>query len=511
MVAGVLILSLVLAQIWEVARRRTISNDPRVCTPVWKPYFVARLVRRAIRTLGFPASPTPTDTPQTPADTPQRPSLRLPQLTIGEVVSGLEFPTTLAFVNPDGFLVLEQRTGRVRYVQNGTIVGTALDLGVDWSGERGGLGILAHPRFRENGFIYIYWTARLVNRSALPGKDAEDAAQELDRINRVDRFVWNGTSLVFDRNILTLPSNATETYFKSRLTIHNGGVMLFGRDEKLLVVNGDQVLRGQLQNVFDGPSPTHKNLTGIILRLNGDGSIPSDNPFYKFGLDMGGEVGANLMRIFAYGIRNSFGMDLNPSNGELWITENGLKHFDEINRVPPGFNSGWVQIMGPDVCFDQYVALEKPLNAGYLGVNPAFRSDRLAHSAEEARKRLVRFPNSVYVEPVFSWKFVVSPTALHFVRSEKLSGLVGHGSVLVGDISGRIYRFVLDKDGKGFQFSDKRLSDRTADGSSARDDSELESLVIGTWFGLITDIETSPNGTLFVVSLSHGKIYEIRP
>jgi glucose/arabinose dehydrogenase len=112
---------------------------------------------------------------------------------------------------------------------------------------------------------------------------------------------------------------------------HNGGVIRFGDDAKLYVIIGDNGRRGQTQNLengpfgpgtpddqFGGPEPDDAHLTGVILRLNDDGTTPDDNPFYAAGAAMGGPVGANVQKIFAYGIRNSFGMDVDPVSGDLW-------------------------------------------------------------------------------------------------------------------------------------------------------------------------------------------------
>ena len=85
----------------------------------------------------------------------------------------------------------------------------------------------------------------------------------------------------------------------------------------------------------------------MILRLNPDGTAPRDNPFWKVGAERGGQVGANLKKIYAYGLRNGFGMAFDPFSGDLWEQENGDDSFSEINRVEAGFNSGWIQVMGP--------------------------------------------------------------------------------------------------------------------------------------------------------------------
>ena len=127
---------------------------------------------------------------------------------------------------------------------------------------------------------------------------------------------------------------------------------------------GDAGRRGQLQNLpsgptltglgptvpddqFGGPQPDNAHFTGVILRLNADGTTPTDNPFFALGASMNNEVGTNLQKVFAYGVRNSFGMAVDPLSGNLWDQENGEDAYDEINLIERGMNSGWIQIIGP--------------------------------------------------------------------------------------------------------------------------------------------------------------------
>jgi len=89
------------------------------------------------------------------------------------------------------------------------------------------------------------------------------------------------------------------------------------------------------------------HLTGSIFRLNEDGSAPVDNPFFAAGAALGGEVGANIQKVFSYGHRNGFGMAFDPVSGFLWDTENADDAYSELNRIIPGMNGGWVQFAGP--------------------------------------------------------------------------------------------------------------------------------------------------------------------
>ena len=113
------------------------------------------------------------------------------------------------------------------------------------------------------------------------------------------------------------------------------------------LANGPVRTRRSATTSSAGPSPTTRTSPASILRLDDDGAAPRDNPFWATGRAMGGEVGANLQRVFAYGIRNSFGLAFDPRSGDLWEQENGDDSFSELNRVERGMNSGWIQIMGP--------------------------------------------------------------------------------------------------------------------------------------------------------------------
>ncbi len=271
-----------------------------------------------------------------------------PNLAVRTVVTRLVQPTSMAFLDENAFFVLEKRTGRVQHVVDGEIAGTALDLNVNYSSERGLLGIALHPEFHnDEPFVYLYWTA------STTGADSDDLAKVPLLGNRVDRFRWNGTKLLYDGPMIALRAYQEDPNQPLRGN-HDGGVIRFGPDGKLYIIVGDVGRRGMTQNnlagpfpddQFGGPEPDDAHFTGVIIRLNADGTTPNDNPFYHVGAGMPGQVGANVQKMFAFGVRNSFGMAFDPISGELWTQENGDDSFDEINRVDPGFNGGWIQIM----------------------------------------------------------------------------------------------------------------------------------------------------------------------
>jgi aldose sugar dehydrogenase len=459
------------------------------------------------------------------------PTLTDPNLAADPVVTGLTMPTGMAFLGPQDFLVLEKSTGRVKHVVDGAVQGVVLDLAVNFASERGLLGIALHPNFASNGFVYLYWTCRgpTAGEDCDEGPDTNELASVPLRGNRVDRFVWDGAALTFDRNLIRLRAFQADAdqngLFNQPLRgNHDGGKLAFGPDGKLYVLIGDNGRRGWLQNIetgtlpngrddqFGGPEPDDAHLTGVILRLNDDGTPPADNPFVAVGHDLGGEVGANLQKIFAYGLRNSFGMAFDPLSGTLFTEENGDDSFTEVNRVEAGFNGGWVQVIGPVERIAEYKAIEA--GPRYFGLQQVrWPPTRIADTPEAALSRLFLLPGAHYAEPLLSWKFEVAPGGLGFVRGQGLgpeyAGDLIMGAAVTNLLGGQLWRFQLNDARQAFVFSDPRLDDRVADDLDKYDLTESESLLFGQDFGVVTDIQTGPNGSLFVVSLSNGAIYEI--
>jgi glucose/arabinose dehydrogenase len=293
-----------------------------------------------------------------------------------------------------------------------------------------------------------------------------------------------------------------------------------------------------------GPEPDNAHLTGVILRLNDDGTTPRDNPFYKLGKRHGerdghddddgdddkdhaadlallsGEARANIQRIFGYGVRNSFGMTFDPKRGDLWTTENGGRAFDEINRVRPGFNGGWVQIMGPVSRVGEFRQLEIAAGVNAANGSPAglqqarFPATRIPETPDEARQSVFHLPGSRLTDPQFSWKYVVPPAALGFVKGDGL-GDKYDGDLIVGSAvaraanAGHLYRFRLNGRRSAFVFDDPRLQDKVADNTAVDDLSESEAIIFGRNFGVVTHIETGADGALYLVSPTNGSIRKI--
>ena len=350
---------------------------------------------------------------------------------VEKFATGLQYPTTMYFVGDD-ILVLEKNTGKViRISDNGVLYNEpALDVPVIFSGESGLLGIA----FASN-HIYLYFTESL---SGFDKHDRENAR------NAVYQYDWNGEKLTNPILIKELPGHLS--------SIHHGGVITTGLNNEIYFVIGDQEQRTTFQNIpIDA---TYE--TGSIFKIDTESK--------------------NSVELFAMGIRNSFGLAVDPVTGYLWDTENGIDKFDEINLVKPGFNSGWISIMGPSYRVD----------ADLSTLNPK------------------PFENFVYSDPEFSWVETVGPTAIAFPN---LTSFERYSNWLfVGDYNnGRIYNFQLNSDRTGFVFYNQKLSDLVLD-----DNDEVDEILFAKGFQGVTDIKFH-DGAMYVVVIGDGSIYKISP
>ncbi|EGP94109.1 PQQ-dependent sugar dehydrogenase [Nitrosarchaeum koreense] len=332
--------------------------------------------------------------------------------------------TTMTFVEDD-ILILQKSDGVVRLIQDGVLQDEpVLDVNVDPDGEKGMLGITS-----VGSTVYLYYT-----------EANEDGGESLG--NRIYKYEWTGDYLINPELLKELPSNIS----------HNGGAMVVGLDEQVYAVIGDTLGYGLLQNKpldwLEGDDLDLKD-NGVILQLEGE------NPY------------------FAMGIRNSFGLAVDPVTGNLWATENGDDNFDEINLIPEKFNSGWIVIMGP--------------------------------ATESELASLPGYEDYIYDDPKFSWEQSVAPTGLDFAKFQEINNY--DNSLFVGDCNtGNLYKFELNENRNGFEFTNSFLQDNVVN-----KDESLDEIIIGTGFGCVTDIERGPDGFLYVVSLSEGAIYRILP
>ena len=225
------------------------------------------------------------------------------------VASGLNNPTAMQFA-PDGRLFVCEQSGRLRVIKNGALLSTPfLTVTVSSSGERGLLGVAFDPNFAVNQYVYVYYTA------------TSPAVH-----NRVSRFTANGDVAVAGSEVVILDLDNL-----SSATNHNGGALNFGPDGKLYVSVGENANAANAQ--------TLSNLLGKVLRLNADGTIPTDNPFYT------SATGRNRA-IWALGLRNPFTFAFSPSGSSMFVNDVGQSSFEEINDGARGANYGWPDTEG---------------------------------------------------------------------------------------------------------------------------------------------------------------------
>jgi CHRD domain-containing protein/Calx-beta domain-containing protein len=205
-------------------------------------------------------------------------------------------------------------------------------------------------------------------------------------------------------------------------------------------------------------------------------------------------------------------MAFDPISGNLWTQENGDDAFDEINRVSAGFNGGWIQIIGPSSRIAEYKSIETTYGNGTMQ-QLRWPPSMIADTAGVALSRLYSLPGSQYTEPQFSWKYAVAPSPIGFVHGNGL-GSQFNGDLFVGAArttlnGGYLFRLKLSADRQSIAAIDSRLQDKVADNLDKFDITESESLLVGKNFGITTDIQTGPDGNLYVVSLSNGAVYQI--
>lgn len=363
-------------------------------------------------------------------------------LIVEIVYQGIRFPTSMAFLGPDDIVVLEKDNGTVRRIVNGSMLEEPLlDAAVSNKGERGMLGVAVHKDNASN-YVFLYYTESSVK---------EDNPDKEPRGNRLYKYEFKDNKLSDPKLLLDIPA-----YSSAHTGYHVGGKLLIGPDRNIYLVVGDMDrYMTKSQNIDDKKS----SRTSAIFRITQEGDAVPGNPL--------GESDS-IDKFFAYGIRNSFGIDFDPVTGDLWDTENGAAFNDEINRVQPGFNSGWRSIQGLSDLEDN------------------FDADKLVHYNERGK----------YSDPEFVWNLTVAPTALKFLNSDKY-GERYENDLFVGDVKyGNLYRFELNDDRTGLQLNGQ-LEDKIAN-----DQEERELLIFGKGFGGIVDMTVGPDGFLYVLSIA---------
>lgn len=330
--------------------------------------------------------------------------------------------TAMTFVEND--ILLLEKSGSVHLIRDGIKQeNPVLEINVDPVQESGLLGITS-----VDSTVYLYFT------------EADGDGNQLG--NRIYKYEWTGDELINPVLLKELPSNI----------YHNGGAMVTGLDNQVYAVIGDTGKYGPLQNKLledlYPPGTVDYMDTGVVLKVDPEGSY------------------------HAMGIRNSFGLAIDPVTGNLWATENGDDDFDEINLMPEKFNSGWNHIMGP--------ATESELSS------------------------LPDYDDYVYSDPEFSWEKVVAPVGISFANFKETDNY--DNSLFVGDCNnGNLYKFELNENRDGFEFSDSNLQDNMINKNES-----MEEIIVGTGFRCITDIERGPDGFLYLVSHGENNIYRIK-
>jgi aldose sugar dehydrogenase len=255
------------------------------------------------------ADPEPTPEPTPTEEEVSEPEPEPADPEVSTVTDNVSMPSSLTFAPDNRMFFIEVWTGTIRIVEDGQLLdepfATLAIPQVDGFTEWGILGLALHPDFEENAWIYIFHTV------------PDDANSPVEQ--RIVRLTADGNTAADEEIIVDgLPFGPN--------CCHNGGRMIFGPDGHLYVSLGD------VEN--DPVSQDPDNIAGSILRYTEDGAIPDDNPF---GSDN---------PVYAYGLRNPYGLTFHPETDELWITENGPNGFDEVNLIQPGENYGWPNARG---------------------------------------------------------------------------------------------------------------------------------------------------------------------
>ena len=395
-----------------------------------------------------------------------------PNLKIELVASGLDFSTTMAFLGQDDFLILEKNTGNVKRVVHGTLIEKPLlHVNTNIKDERGLLGIAVSEKknFYDNTFfienknlthnVFLYYIV---------------CEKNLDCQNRIYRYDLDNKNnvLVNPKLLVGVPSFPDPS--------HIGGIIDIGPDENLYATIGNfqntiptKIYKTKTQNFEDGEAVDGR--AGIlrmtkdgypVLNANGTGLLGNEYPLYAY---------------YAYGIRNSFGIDFDPVTGKLWDTENGPQFGDEINLVEPGFNSGSDRVYGIWESNDLGDMLkDKNGESIAVGDNP---------------QNLVNFDGKGhYSPPEFTWVKTIAPTGLSFLDSDRLGSQYQNDMFVGSADGGRLFHFDLN-DNRDELVLKGNLTDKIAVNRS-----DFGDILFAEGFSIITDVKESPDGYLYVVS-----------
>jgi glucose/arabinose dehydrogenase len=388
-----------------------------------------------------------------------KPSISDPSLKLETLYQGKRTPpiadlnqltpvTQFAFLDHDDILLLSKNDGKVLRIKNYTLLPEPLlDVNVTNQWESGLLGI-AISNDTDKKYVFLYYTES-------PSGDVINASATNPSYNRLYRYELINDKLVNPKLIFTAPT-------PNRYS-HIGGALEIGPENNLYLTVGDmhgdqnQTTRTMAQNYINGTFPDGR---AGILRFTLDGEPVGSGI-------LGGEYPLDLY--YAYGIRNSFGLDFDPITSNLWETENGPASGDEINLVEPGFNGGWSKIQG-------------------MGA----RNDNLSNSVKAVG--LVDFGGKgKYRAPEFVWKQRVAPTALKFMSSDRLGKKYQNDLFSASYNLGEIYDFNLNE-------NRTILLPSNLSNNSVSQKLKSENVRFAQGLGRITDMDVGPDGNLYVLS-----------
>lgn len=427
------------------------------------------------------------------------------------VAEGFKSPISMGFIGQNDLLVLEKEGKVQRVIDKKILPYPILDITsiINSAGERGLLGIAISEgngsdndnRYNKDLDIYLLYTEKTTNSEFVNNYCSPENCKSNDLVvNSLYKYKFKNDKLVNPELLLRTPVDRNSSLF------HIGGVITVGPDKNVYVTAGDGnicvspedcenllsegALRSQTTNFENGIRPSGN---GGILSVNVNGEISNYDNI------LGYDYPLNLY--YAYGIRNSFGIDFDPITGYLWDTENGPAFGDEINLVKPGFNSGWAKKQG----------VWSIVNPSQLAVDPPPGKERGYHLSDNPQitnesERFVNFNgNGKYSDPEFTWNYTVGVTSIEFFNSDKL-GKEYKNDLFVGTFNdGLIYNFNLNNDRTQLALNGE-LQDKVAETNE-----QLQDVIFGKNMESITDLETGPDGYLYVLSIGEGKLWRIVP
>jgi glucose/arabinose dehydrogenase len=236
----------------------------------------------------------------------------LHQFRVVTVAEGLVNPWSMAWL-PNGDMLVTERPGRLRIIRGGKLLPDSVPgvPAVRVVGQGGLQDVAVHPDFVSNRLVYLSF--------AKPNTDGTQGTTAVVR-GRFENDRLNDVEEIFE----AAPYSASPGHYGARMVFDGNGHLFLSSGDRMAPSSGDLAAH---------PAQDPSNHHGSILRLNEDGSVPSDNPF----------VGRPNMRpeIWTTGNRNPQGLALNPETGDLWETEHGPQGGDELNLIRPGVNYGW--------------------------------------------------------------------------------------------------------------------------------------------------------------------------